>query len=286
MEKKWNRADAFVKMVRPLSLITMIFAGLSLTGYAFGVEGLYRPISHGAATNPLTAMCLVLVGLSLYGNKEQPYSSIIQGSVSIVVLCMASIRIIDVLQKTNLSSIITPFYEVVVKELAQGKSNSMGINTALMLFSVSLSIFFYKLNLKSWSQFVASISLVFPMTTFLGYAYGMDKFYGQMSMLTASIGAVVTTSTLFLTADLGVLNLLLSSSKHAKSARFHFSLGHLLPILVGYFLVKTLVTTKLSMLSLGVISLCWLSVLFIAFWAWHIESSESKEHQNKSGIRA
>lgn len=115
----------------------------------------------------------------------------------------------DITLNSNLAIYITPFAETINSELEAGMSNSMGENTAVMMICLSSALLFGNLNKVMIAQFFAFIGLAVPMLSIIGYAYGIDKFFGQMSILTTTYGIFLGISVLFIHAKYGAVHALL-----------------------------------------------------------------------------
>ncbi|MGP1693724.1 MAG: hypothetical protein ACTS6O_14605, partial [Giesbergeria sp.] len=102
----------------------------------------------------------------------------------------------------------------------------------LMLLAVSLG--FHSLQLPKFSQITASVATAIPTISFTGYAYDLESFYGQMSLLTATAGFGLGCAILALTANHGGLRAILSPYIGGKIARVQAFAGYLLPTGLGY----------------------------------------------------
>ncbi|HIF9208483.1 TPA: GGDEF domain-containing protein [Photobacterium damselae] len=272
----WRLVDMALSIVRPLGVVAIIFGLISIAGYFGSVETLYRPIENGSATNPLTAVTIIFLGTALYKNLKIKLDIIIQQIFAFAALTIASIRLVDSLFGLELSQFITPFYQQVMSEIELGKSNSMGLNTALMLFSIAGVIVFYSFKQYFVSQLIATVSVSMPLISFLGYAYGLENFYGQMSMLTAISGFALSVAALSLTADKAFLNALLSPYIGGRVARFQVVAGYLVPIFLGYLLVKTIVTPQGSLFGVFVIGICWFIMIMVCISAIVVERVDNQ----------
>ena len=258
-------------LIRPFGGVAILFGLISLAGYWASFEDLYRPIPNGPATNPLTAVCIVLIGLSLFHNETSSWGDQLQKLFSILAIGVTSLRLMDAYWGSNFSHLWTPFHGLVSLELQAGKDNGMGTNSAMMLLGVSLAILLKQLG-KHWaSQIIASMAVAVPMVSFLGYAYGLNQFYGQMSMLTATAGFTIAIASLALTSNHALLRGVLSPYIGGRVARYQIIVGYLVPSLLGYLLLKTIANTEGSMIGAFVISICWFIVIMVGVSAMAIE---------------
>lgn len=100
-----------------------MLGALSLLGYALGIDVLYRPVDDGPATHPLTALTTMLMGCGMV-TTASPLPLLRRLSpcflLAFVVTCL---RLFEVAYDISLVSRFTPYSQVVVEELQQGKSN-------------------------------------------------------------------------------------------------------------------------------------------------------------------
>lgn len=218
-KKQWNLVATAMTVPRPIANVCAFFGLLALTGYFGHIESLYRLIANGPATHPLTAVNILLLGLCIIASSRTQYGNWLVRILLLLSICTTLARLTDALFHLELTRWMTPFYKTVVLDHFTGKSNAMGINTSIMLFSIAIA-----LGLKSWqiprmSQITASISIAIPTISFTGYAYGLEHFHGQMSLLTASVGFGLAAATLALTADRAGLKAVLSPYIGGRLAR-------------------------------------------------------------------
>lgn len=275
-KKKWILTWAILSLIEPLGLACTMFGFIVLVGYSQNIEVLYRPIFDGPATNPLTAITIIILGISIYLNRKSAFSILLQKVLAIMGLLIVSSRISDIFLNTNISTLITPFHSQLLIDAITNKKNAMGLNTVLMCFFIGLAILSNNLEKKSVSQFCASISISIPMITLVGYAYGLEKFYGQMSIFTASVGLPLSFASLALTANHGFFRALLSPHMAGKISRYQVTIGYLFPILFGYILIRSLLVSQLSIFSFFVVGVCWFIVVMICFSAFFLEKVDQK----------
>ena len=270
-------------LVRPVGVLAAAFGTVVMLGYVLEVEILYRPIAGGPATNPLTALSIVMLGLglSLSGIHAKTRAQL---AFALAAVVLTAAKLVDGhVLPTGLSVLLTPFQNAVEAQLAAGKSNAMGLNSAWMLFLLSLSLVFRSLNRPVISQAFAFVALALPMMAITGYAYGLNNFYGQMSMMTASLGVFLSVSSLAATAHRGVLRALLSPYIGGRIARLQVILGYAVPFLLGFLLVRTLVHSGgVNMFGLFVVMISWFIIVLIAYSA---VVQERVDHQRRIAER-
>jgi diguanylate cyclase (GGDEF)-like protein len=250
-------ADYFYSLSRPLGAIVILFGGVSLLGYMMNAELLYRPFSNAPATNPLTAICLMLSGICLYCNYY------CQRWLLLLITLICGTVLISHLLHQRYDLAITPFQATINQQLADGKANMMGFNTALMLLCTSLAIWLTRWHSYISAQLSASMALIITFIAFVGYGYRIDAFINQMSYLTATIGTVLTFAILGQTANKGAMQALLSPYIAGRIGRLHLLVSLFAPLLLGYFPAKYIIEQQSEVFGSFVILICWFSVVMV-----------------------
>lgn len=260
----YDQRIRYVKvMAKAFSLGCFLLILLSITGYIFSAPQLYRPLLNGAATNPLTALSVIFISLTVL-LQQKKVSKYIKPIFSLLSLVISSTIIFDNYFNTDLARHITPFQAVINNEHKLGLSNSMGINTAIMLACLSLSMIFTSLNKKITSQLLAFIGMAVPMLSIIGYAYGISNFFGEMSILTTTYGLLLALSVLCINAESGAVYALLSPHIGGRIARFQVMLGYVVPVLIGYLFIKTIVSSEVEdLFGLYVVIISWFIIILI-----------------------
>lgn len=286
-KKQWNLVATAMTVPRPIATVCAFFGLLALAGYLGHIESLYRPIANGPATHPLTAVNILLLGLCIRASSRTHYSNWLVRILLLLSICTTLARLTDALFHLELTRWMTPFYKTVILDHFTGKSNAMGINTSIMLFSIAIA-----LGLKSWqmpraSQITASISIAIPTVSFTGYAYGLEHFHGQMSLLTASAGFGLAAATLALTSDRAGLKAVLSPYIGGRLARAQVLAGYMIPTALGYLLVKSVISVPNqdhSLFGIFVVTICWFIILMVSISAVFHEKSDFARRLNEAKL--
>ncbi|NMH67034.1 diguanylate cyclase [Shewanella salipaludis] len=267
-------------LIRPLSAVCILFGLTVIAGYFGSVEALYRPVTGGPATNPLTAICMIFIGFSLRASRGKGRELWLQRALVSLVIIITSLRFFDMLLDSDVLALFTPFQQQVALDLQLGKSNHMGVNSAIMFFCIALSLLLYGFQRVTASQFIAFIALAIPTISFTGYAYGIDQFYGQMSMLTASTGFALAVAALLMTANSGAVKAILSPYIGGKIARLQTMAGYAVPTLLGYLLIKSLNSNEGDLFGIFVVTICWFIILMVSMSAIF---QEKIDHERRRG---
>lgn len=248
---------------KPLALTVGVLAALSAGGYAFSLERLYRPIAGGPASHPLTvttALLLVLALVEGWRSRRRRRATL----AAMAALSICALRLLPGETAATLFGFLTPFQAVVAHDRDMGLSNGMGVNTALMFLSVSLAVLFYCRRWMRLSQVAAFISLAFPMVSITGYAYGLPRFYGQMSMMTIVFGMPLGLAAASLSANRALLKAILSPHIAGQVVRVQIVLGYLFPFLSGFLVVKAIHENgETGLFGIFVITISWFIILLV-----------------------
>ncbi|KVX02350.1 hypothetical protein AWJ07_14480 [Shewanella frigidimarina] len=208
---------------------------------------------------------MIFIGLGLLATLNQKNKKL-QYLLGGVVIVITISNIFDFIFKSNVSTLITPFYSQVLLDQELGKPNGLGINSALMFLGLGFSLTLFHFNKLTAAQLIAFITLAIPMISITGYAYGLDEFYGKMSLLTASTGVAFSIATLALTANIGAVKAILSPYIGGRIARLQTICGYAIPSILGYLLVKSL-NSGIDSFGLYVVTICWFIILMVSISA-------------------
>ncbi len=279
-EKSWQLVELTQAAVRPLGLAVTFFATLALAGYLLSWEQLYRPVSDGPATHPVTALCMLLIGIGLFSNHGRARYVLIR-CCALTVSALMLARLLDASLGTQILNSFTPFQERVELELSAEKNNYLGTNSALMLLMIGLSMLQYSYRRYTLSQLLASIALAMPTISLVGYCYGIKEFYGQMSPLTMASGYAMALGAMALTAKYAALRALLSPYLAGQVARIQTLVGLMLPVILGYVMIATSHATGADLVGMLVVSIAWLSAVMTSISAIYQENTDLRRRESE-----
>lgn len=267
-----------LSLVRPLGLAGALFSLLILAGYALGLEVFFRPMLGGPATHPLSAAALLALGLGAFSwHPRQSNRAVTFAGVFVVVLM--SLRLLELASGTALLDWLTPFGRQLAAQAAAGHPITTGVNTVLMCLCFALALIAMGCKRYALAQQMAFVGLGFPMVSFTGYAYGIDKFYGQMAMTTALGGSMVGTGILLSGAHRSFLRSILSPWVGGKVARVQIVLGYIVPFLIGYCMALTIANNPLQQFGLFCVLISAFISILVAFTAV-IQESIDRSRRN------
>lgn len=288
-EKQWTLVAAVLALPRRLAFTCAGFGLVTLAGYFGHVEAFYRPISGGPATNPLTALCVLLLGLGVSTGNQTRNGIRVARVLAVVVVGITVAKLGEILLGIDLTSWMTPFHHKVMMDVQAGGRNNMGANTAWMLLLIAVSRLLHSFQMATLSQLTASVAVAIPAVSFTGYAYGLERFYGQMSLLTATTGIGLGIAALALTADHGGVRAVLSPYIGGRIARAQALAGYVLPTALGYLLVKSVATgttQSYGLFGIFVVTICWFILLMISISAVFHEKADFARRQVEAKLAA
>ncbi|WP_462160014.1 GGDEF domain-containing protein [Pseudoalteromonas sp. GB56] len=277
---KYEKRTRYMHIVaKALAGACFILTLLSMAGYVVNVEQLYRPLSGGAATNPLTGITVMLVSLGVFLEHKKMWTNVV-APLALASLIISTLVLLDHIFKLQLSHQIMPFSNVVIAEVRAGKSNSMGLNTSIMMLLLSAAVVLGGLGKVKTAQASAFIGLAVPMLSIVGYAYGISGFFGQMSLLTTTYGLFLAISVLLIHAQSGAVHALLSPYIGGRIARFQVMIGYFVPVLLGYLFVQSLVAAQSEdLFGLYVVLISWFIIVLVISSAILQESIDEKRRE-------
>lgn len=225
-------------LTRPFGVLAALLSGIVFIAHPIGIEILFRPLSGGPATHPLTALALLLLSLPVACWCRRGTNRIAQ-PLALAALAIASLRLVDIAFDSHLLEHITPFEESLSAQTEVGKPVKMGMNTALMTVLLAIALIMEGRRRYLVSQLAAFLGIGFPAVAATGYAYGLANFHGQMALSTVVVAALVGTGILTAGAHQGVLKAMLSPWMGGRIARAQFILAYVVPFSIGYVLVST-----------------------------------------------
>lgn len=273
----WPLVTVLRRLAAPLASLCALFAVVVLVGYGFDIEALYRPIHNGPGTHPLTATVLVLLSLAARVS-EFPSRSLQLVHLTLLVsgTCLILLNLFDIATGMQSAPLLTPFYNIVNNELIFGKMNSTGLNTSVALLIIAVSMFLQHLNLHSLAQLLSLIGMAIPTISFTGYAYGLQHFYAQMSLTSATLIFVLSLTTLAREAHRYPVSALLSPYFGGRLARIQLVAAYAFPAIVGFMLIKFLSTTNSLAIGTLIVIVSWFTILLITISAVYQNRAELK----------
>ncbi|MDH2435484.1 GGDEF domain-containing protein [Pokkaliibacter sp. MBI-7] len=271
---RWPLVRALRVISVPVALTCGLFSLLVLIGYGAGLEVLYRPVAHGPATHPLTAIVVLMISSGVAINVLR-LSPAIAKILALLSLLLIFLRLTEIATGTDILSGWIPFQHVVSHDIVQGKSNSTGANTAITLMLLAFALLLSAMHTNVLAQLAASLAGILPMSAYTGYIYGIDAFHGAMSLVSATLALLLMLSILGLTAHRGVLRAVLSPYIGGRIARIQTSISYAVLLLVGYMIYRSLASSA-SVIGAFIVLVIWFTTVLICVSAVMQEKMDRK----------
>ncbi|MEJ2763585.1 GGDEF domain-containing protein [Photobacterium sp. MCCC 1A19761] len=234
-------------------VVAVLLSILIFSSYPLDIPWLYRPLTGGAATHPMTAFIFLLLSGACVLRKRATQAAFVLVSVACGFL---AIRLQQQVTGINFIDPILSNFSFFDIPLHGTYPIKMGLNTSAMQLCSAIAIFAL-LKKRHWYlvQLFAIIAIFLPFVSAVGYAYGSDSFYGQMSPVTTILGCFLTVSIFGLTAHRGALKALLLPTVGAKIVRIQLICG-LLFCLIGGFITTKLHDDETNGFAIYVVVVC------------------------------
>jgi PAS domain S-box-containing protein len=226
------------------SAIVILVGCLVLVGWMLDIEALKRVLPGLTATNPTTAIAFILAGVSLRllraERADRRRLRFAQGCAFAVAL-VGLLRLIGVLFGWDLGIDQLLFRE----KLAVGYQlpNRMAPNTALNFLLVGSALLLLDRQTRHghWpAQFLALAAAFASSLPLVGYAYGIESFYGStasyipMALHTALTFVMLIVGLLCVRPDRGLMAIVTSDSAGGVMARRLLPAAILIPAVLGW----------------------------------------------------
>lgn len=263
-----------LSLVRPLALTGVLFGSAILVlGYYGGTEWLYRPLSDGAATHPLTAASIALLSAGILLWRPCP-RRVVPTILAIVAFTLGLLRLTEIGLGRDLLSAVTPFYAITLRDV--GAPIVVEASSAAMIALLALALIATFRRKYDAAQVLAFLGLGLPLVSVTGYAYEQQEFYGRMALTTALAGLPAGSAILLASAHHGVLRSILSPWPGGRVARLQIMLGYLVPFGVGYALLTVGAGQSTEFFGAAVVAVSGFITCLIAYSAVAQERADKK----------
>lgn len=269
-----------LRLVKPVAFAVVLFAVLLLAAYAYNLEMIFRPISPGPATHPLTAIMLACLGLGVYLSWPHRFR-MFANIFGMLGLTVAASRCLELIFSITILDTLTPFSVLLATFAKQGQPIVMGGNTATIGVLIGLALLFVQSGHALLAQSLAYMALLISSVGFVGLAYGINKFYGQMALPTIVMSGLLSTAVLLSTARYGILRTLLSPWISGLMARLHLIMVCIAPFAMGYLLLIVADGNPLDSMGIWVILTTLLLNISIVILAKYHEQVDRSRRSNE-----
>lgn len=260
-----------------LCSLCLMYGLMVFMGYSMQIEFIYRPFADGPATHPVTALTMLLLGIGLTVKKNWRTYKWVPMSTAILVLLFTMTRMSEIIFGSDILSYVTPYKAQVNVDSLNGLSNSMGLNSAIMMAFISAGLLFHLIDQVKLSQIMSLLGMLFPSISILGYTLGLDFLYGEMSMITLLGGFALSSSALLLSADRFILKAYLSDSFGNFSTRILKVNSFAIVMVLGFLLTLSVIDSGTDSLpGIILITTFFLGFILITFKFNHVETNQHR----------
>jgi len=231
----------FVSVVA--SAVVILIGILVLLGWTFDIERLKSGLPGLVAMNPITAVMFILgcVSLELIGlNESDPWIRRIGKVCAFIVALVGLLKLGGYLLGWDLPIDQWLFQEKLGAALPI--RNRIAPNTAINFFLLGLALIFLDVETRRGhrpAQFLTLMAAVLSLLAGMGYAYGVQSFYGvasfiPMSLITALNFIVLCTGILCTRPDRGLMTVITSHGAGGMMVRRLFPAVIAIPLLLGW----------------------------------------------------
>jgi PAS domain S-box-containing protein len=230
--------------------ITVITIGVAvLIGWAFGIETLKRIVPEFVAMNPLSAVLLVLSGVTLLHVRIKanltPRRKMIVRFTAAIIAGFGALRLLAVLCGWDIGIDQWLFHSRLL-DSQNGVSSRMAPNTALNFLLVGFALLLIDTHTRKGhrpAEFLGTICAVSALLALLGYAYRVPSFYGvghyvPMTLHTAVAFIALGIGILLARSDEGIAAVIASDTAGGIVARRLLPLAIVLPAGLGAFALE------------------------------------------------
>ncbi len=224
----------------------MGIALLVFAGWLLHIPVLRRPFPGLVSMNPVTSVCFILLGSAYFLFNSSSLSrnrSILPVILSLLVLSIATIKILDLLFAWNIGIDRILFTEALDHDLIGNASNRMAPNTAACFFVssiglISLNRFEHRFKTLPSQLLTLAVALI-GWLSILGYIYHERTFYGilvyiPMAVHTAICFFLFSIALLFVQPERGIMKAFTSRYSGSVMARLLIPTVFVVPSILGY----------------------------------------------------
>lgn len=289
--------NKYIPIIRLSAIVSIVLGVLVITGWLFRIEHFQIVIDELTKMKFNTALCFLLLGISLllmtFEGKYKPlYSSVLS---SIILLLFAAITLSEDIFNVN-----PGFDEFFVKDTSFISGNvfpgRMAPSTAVCFILMAFSL----LNIKSKEntiqinvQYILHLVSLISFTALLGYLYNVPSFYKISFLVSMAAPTALAFFLLSITASLinplkGLTSVFSGIGIGNIMARRLFPLVGLLILVLGYLCLESNRLNWVSVefgIALFALALFCLSLLMIANTVGHLNRIDQKRNQAEYSLK-
>jgi PAS domain S-box-containing protein len=221
---------------------------LTLVGWALGLGVLASLRPGGVAMNPLTAICFILAGLSLWQlgrhpaqRPTHPWSRRTARLAAAVVAVLGLVRISELVGGWHVG-LDQVLFRAALEAAPGGWLNRMSPNSALNFILIGAAILLLDLETRRGrrpAQYLALATGAIALLALVGHLYGVSSFYAIAVLIprplnTASCFLLLSAAVLFLRPEAGLMANFAAPTYSGSVARRLLPVAIGLPVLLGW----------------------------------------------------
>ena len=280
-ERPWRLVDLIMSSSGVLSELACLVCVVVLAGYLIGHESLYRPIVGGPGTHPLTATFLFLGAFSILLIRLFRSGTRFAMWLAIGSLSLLFVEAIGTAFPDNLLDWMKPFSDRLAMHELEGHPIHTGANTVVMLTFIMAALVCFHYQFRAFAQLLGFMAAGLPSIALAGYAYGLSDFYGEMSLLTAIAGLMLSLAVMAITAEHGALRAILSPYRGGWLFRLQVLITASLPGVMGYLMIDFMSLSDGSAVGATVIGITWFSLILVGVSALYIEHVDAQRRESE-----
>lgn len=226
----------------------LLIGALVILGWTFHVELLKRIVPSLVAMNPVTAICFVLCGASLFWQREEAGDNRYLLLARLFGFLVAGVGLSKLLSLgLHLDfGVDRLFFAAQLEDDITGQPNRMAPNTALAFLLTGCAL--CSLNMQTRrgyfpAQFLAIGAAMASLLALIGYSYGTRSFYGvgtyiPMALHTALTFLLLCSGILMARPHNGVMQTLTGEGTGNLTARRLLPAALAVPALIGWICLK------------------------------------------------
>jgi PAS domain S-box-containing protein len=221
----------------------IFIAVLVLVGWGWDVAFLRSPLAGTVAMNPVTALCLVVAGISIWlTENEHPYLRRAGACCAIFVMLVTFLRLENLWYGFSFKVDLLLFGSRMNALSGSNGLDRMSMSAAFCLLLTAIGLLLLRIRTSRGQMLSQIVALVVGLTalfSLMGYLYKVKEFYGffrhlPMSLLTALCLLLLTIGILCARPDKGIMRDMTTSLSGSLLARMLVPVATVIPIILGY----------------------------------------------------
>ena len=218
-----------------------LIASLTLVGWQYGSPILTNLVPGAPTMNPLTAICILLMSVSLW--LKQLHRPWVPGAwlpqiCAALLVGIGSLKLLSLNPRFDFGVDLLLFHDQL---LASRLASHMAVITALAFVCLGVALLTWDRDAhggRRWSEPLFLVGLTLSLIALVGHAYGAPPMRVLMSVNTAIALVLLSTAAIVARPDQGFCKLLLNDSPGGAMMRRVIPAAVALPLILGWLQLK------------------------------------------------